>query len=95
MIGQSLQAPDSPDQVEDEALQGAQVSPAELVDDGVHAVDHIPPLWLTWSRQHTAQQAVRHTPQGTPSPRGALTVQSFSVDHGLTYSQSFLKVPLR
>lgn len=37
----------SPDQMEDEALQCAEVCPAELVDHRIHSVDHLPLVWLT------------------------------------------------
>lgn len=33
--------------MEDEALQCAEVCPAELVDHRIHSVDHLPLVWLT------------------------------------------------
>lgn len=43
----------SPDQMENEALQCAQVCPAQLVDDRVHPSDHLPLVWLTWIETET------------------------------------------
>jgi len=37
-----------PDEMEDEPLQGVDVSSAQLIDDGVHAADHFLFVLQTW-----------------------------------------------
>lgn len=49
----------TPDQMEDEALQGAEVGPAELIYYRVHSSDHLPLVWLTWGEK---KQTIPHSP---------------------------------
>lgn len=77
--------------MEDEALQRAEVRPAELVDNRIHPSDHLPLVWLTWKEnEHTPlNQVTFHLLKLTLSWR---TDKQQEADYELTHGPEELLV---
>lgn len=56
-----------PDQMEDESLQRAQVSPAELIDDRIHTFHHFFLVLQSWTKQHGKLKLQKNYPRSHKS----------------------------